>query len=156
MILSVLHHPRWPRQVQSHVTATDGFANKHHQCKCSLKPFYIVKVCRIFVRQKRQQKQNSPTYLGSLADATANRIFFCTIVTTPKEPRQVSTDLANANRLRRLLRAWYCQTFIVVINSMLQEATVTYFHPSLIFEGKACPVNSREHSSINYDGKKFL
>jgi hypothetical protein len=142
MILSVLHHPRWPRQEQSHVTATDGFANKHHQCKCS-SAFLHWQSLPHFRQTKKVAKQNWPTYLGSLADATANRIFFCIIVTTPKEPRQVSTDLANANRLRRLLRACYCQTFIMVINSMLQEATVTYFHPSLIFEGKACPVNSR-------------
>jgi hypothetical protein len=33
VILSVLHRPRWPRQVKSCVTVADGFANKHRQCK---------------------------------------------------------------------------------------------------------------------------
>ncbi len=35
MILSVSYHPRWPRQVQSHVAVTDSFVNKCCQCKWS-------------------------------------------------------------------------------------------------------------------------
>jgi hypothetical protein len=31
-ILTVSHHPRWPRQVQSGVAVDDGFANEHCQC----------------------------------------------------------------------------------------------------------------------------
>jgi hypothetical protein len=33
MNLSVSRCPRWPRQVQSSVTVTGGFAIKHRQCK---------------------------------------------------------------------------------------------------------------------------
>jgi hypothetical protein len=31
-ILTVSHHPRWPRQVQSGVAVADGFDNEHCQC----------------------------------------------------------------------------------------------------------------------------
>jgi hypothetical protein len=37
MILSVSCYPRWPRQVQLHVAVANGFANKCHQCKWSIK-----------------------------------------------------------------------------------------------------------------------
>jgi hypothetical protein len=33
MILSMSQRPRWPRQVQSCVAVTDGFANKRRLCK---------------------------------------------------------------------------------------------------------------------------
>ncbi len=33
MILSMLHCPRWPRQVKTHVAVAGIMANKCHQCK---------------------------------------------------------------------------------------------------------------------------
>jgi hypothetical protein len=35
MMLSMSHHPKWPRQVQAFVTVTTGFPNKRCQCKWS-------------------------------------------------------------------------------------------------------------------------